>query len=1705
MRKGPIGPFFVYPILTWAIFLLSYHFMKAAHTLIALSLAIAGTVRCDASIIINEFMAGNDTIVVPNAVPGSFDDWIEIHNTAGTDQDIGGWRLTDDPEDLNTWIFPVGSIVPANGYLIVFASGDDTPDANNNLHTNFKLSKSGEYIALIEPDESIATEFGPAGSPYPNQSDDFSYGHHPVTDEVVFFSNPTPGAQNDENGIARVDPLLVAPTRGLYQSAQQITLSTTTPGATIYYTIDGSAPLTDTGTPGPNASVYSSPFTINRTTVVRSAATANGLSPSAREAHTYLLLDIDNANANGTDANGLNTPFLQQTQPAGYGGFPSGDYNMDTRVTRSTAQSPGHNGLSVAQAMLQGFKETPSISISMPPADFVQIYANPQTQGLERACSAEFLPAENDSRSSFQEHCGLRVQGGASRIPSRSPKHSLSFRFRGDEYGAGRLRQALFPEVNVENFNSIALRAGYNNSWIHSSASQRQVGSMIRDQWMRESLRDMGNEDSGAGFLAHVFVNGLYWGLHNVAERQDNVHYANYDGGDSDLIDARNGSSLIEGTAAAWNSMRSVVSSRNWGNIQQVLDVDNYIDFQIIQRFGGNRDLKTDGNWRASGGGPFSTPTEMRPWKLYSWDGERVLENQNETAVPLDPMGIRSSLEAIPEYRQRFADRAYMHLTGDGALTPAKTRARWEKYAETIDKAVIAEAARWGDHRRSTPYDRDDWLTEQNRLYNSYFPARTNNVINQLKSSNLYPSVETPAFAINGQTSEGGFVGDHNQLTLNGETGTIYYTLDGSDPLLPDGSISPNALPIFSGVATETVFPFESDQWHYLNSTTALSSSNVVRTNPASGYDSSDWKHPLFDDSSWSEGQGLIGGRTATSINAARANTIINIGTLGNSFPTVYFRKEFEVVDAADVTSLSLSVIRDDGLIVYLNGKEVYRENMAAGVIAYEDFALGNAAEADILETEIPLAPGDLLEGANVLSIELHNASANSSDLGMDLALSLSRPAGEPVINLPGSALITARLKVEDEWSAPVSGTFLLEQPADASNLVISEVNYHPREATLLEKLAAAPLEVENKDLFEFIELTNTGATPVNLAGLSFSDGISLSLSPHAIAPGERALIVRDEEAFLSRYGENLSDLIAGTFDGGLDNDGETLTLLDRSGSIVSSFTFNDAGSWPSRPDGDGSSLELLDFTGDLSNPDNWAPSVTFHGSPGVNGPIDDRRIVINEVRSADAGMDFIELHNTTASSLDIGGWLLTDSKRVYRSYEIPPTTLGGLDYLVISDNEYHATAENPISDYSGSAGASPTTVTSPAHGLTTGEVITIEGYNGFSQFNDSFEVTVIDQNNFTISASFLDNAAIKGNWRTGRPFGLNSGGSGDDLWLVETDSSGTPINFVDQVEFAAAIPGTTLGRWPDGMGLDTLFTMTARTPEAPNSGPVLGPIIISEVHYAPTASDTHEFVELTNTGDDAVSLEFWRLRGGLDFNFDSSHSIAAGESIVIVTFEPQNDIAQSVDFRDTFGITPSVTLIGPATDGPLNDEQGTVRLQQGVGQDGTDQITIDEVRYLSTSPWPLANGGTSLTRNGALDFGNFSSAWNGAAPTPGSVLETEDYQTWAASNGAGPENQDSDGDTLSNLLEFALGTDPNSPDELPSLVQVGTEGTISFTSHIGRSGVTLEFQTSSDLETWSTRETIATELSGSIQTREFSVNLSETPKTFWRFRVLTF
>lgn len=114
--------------------------------------------------------------------------------------------------------------------------------------------------------------------------------------------------------------------------------------------------------------------------------------------------------------------------------------------------------------------------------------------------------------------------------------------------------------------------AGYNNSWIHSNAAQRVAGSMIRDQWMRQSMIDMGNPAGGEGFMVHMFVNGLYWGVHNLCERADASHYAAHNGGDVDFLDARNGAQYTDGNGNAWNQIAGVVNSGDWTKIPQVTE-----------------------------------------------------------------------------------------------------------------------------------------------------------------------------------------------------------------------------------------------------------------------------------------------------------------------------------------------------------------------------------------------------------------------------------------------------------------------------------------------------------------------------------------------------------------------------------------------------------------------------------------------------------------------------------------------------------------------------------------------------------------------------------------------------------------------------------------------------------------------------------------------------------------------------------------------------------------------------------------------------------------------------------------------------------------------------------------------------------------------------------------------------------------------------
>jgi len=219
-------------------------------------------------------------------------------------------------------------------------------------------------------------------------------------------------------------------------------------------------------------------------------------------------------------------------------------------------------------------------------------------------------------------------------------------------------------------------------------------------------------------------------------------------------------------------------------------------------------------------------------------------------------------------------------------------------------------------------------------------------------------------------------------------------------------------------------------------------------------------------------------------------------------------------------------------------------------------------------------------------------------------------------IQIPASAVkvdrtYRVRCRMKDNtgrwshWSDPVQ--FIAGQPLSAGileNLRITEVMYNP---------AAQPAgNPTDNDEFEFIELKNIGEETLDLTFVSFVDGITFDFSNSSVTsllPGEFVLVVRNEAAFKSCYGTDLSSKIAGEYSGKLSNNGENISLVDFWNGTIVEFEYNDGQGWPVSPDGGGHSLVALNSAlvgepeGSLNYGGNWRASTYIGGSPGRDDP----------------------------------------------------------------------------------------------------------------------------------------------------------------------------------------------------------------------------------------------------------------------------------------------------------------------------------------------------------------------------------------------------------------------------------------------------------------------------------------------------------------------
>lgn len=1097
-------------------------------------------------------------------------DWIELYNDGGRAVIIGNMYLTDDITNLSKWQIPLGTQIPAYGYVLIWADG---MTADDELHASFSLSDKGEQLALYQSDaqtlvESVSFDF---------QSEDISYGRHPSNSDTWYYmTTPTPGQPNTGSGyFGLVADIEFTLSRGFYIHPFHVDIRCDTPDALILYTTDGSDPQNSE-----TAQLYGNPLFIDKTTCVRAYATKPGWLATPVQTHTYLFLED------------VITFSQEQALAAGYpntwySSYP-GDYEMDPDVT----QDPVYK-----DHMKDALLSIPTLSLATDKDNLFSKDYNPDTGGIyiypghgttggqdwERPVSAEFFDANSNG---FHLNCGLRIQGGESRNPQKMPKHSFSLRFR-DEYGPTKLNYPLFENWPVDSFDSIQLRGFFNNSWGHWTASQREKATCIRDQWMRDTLTAMGQIDAGQGFFVHLYINGMYWGLYNLEERPEEDHYAAYHGGNADTIDARNGNSTTNGTSQSWNQLRQAVTQQDWNTIQSLMDVDNFIDFMIAEYYAGNQDIKADGNWRSAGGGP-----DQRPWRFYAWDSERILENVNQTSLSSsdDPSGLFNTLRQIDEFQERFGDRVHKHLFNYGALTPEAANLRFQTRVNEIQEAIIAESARWGDYRRDMHsysggpyylYTRDDfWYPECNRLIFDYFPQRTDKAIQVFRSMDLYPTLDAPTFLINEVYQHGGHIEANQTLSMTASAPSILYTLDGSDPR--DGDIS---IPDVQIVST-TLIP-ENAAKKILVPTQDIGTTWQGGSEP-------------YNDSAWTAGTpvipnmpGAVGYERSSGyesfISYDLQNSLYGVNT--SCYIRIPFTVDSSLLDT--LSDLSLYVRCDDGCVIYLNGTEIGSINKP-NPLTWNSECDNRSDDTAFALISVSQYINLIKPGQNILAVHGLNHGVTSSDFLFSVELvgietittEQQEQSPEPLntfhyetpITLPYSTVVKARA-YNGQWSALNEAVYSVGPVAQS--LRITELMYHPAEPNT-----------------EFIELANYGTETINLNLVHFSTGIDFTFNVTDLAPGERVLVVENQTAFEAAYGTDLP--VAGQYQGSLNNGGERIILQDAAGQDILNFKYKD---WYKTTDGQGRSLEITPlFEPDpalWSDKSTWQASSVDGGTPG--------------------------------------------------------------------------------------------------------------------------------------------------------------------------------------------------------------------------------------------------------------------------------------------------------------------------------------------------------------------------------------------------------------------------------------------------------------------------------------------------------------------------
>jgi len=737
----------------------------------------------------------------------------------------------------------------------------------------------------------------------------------------------------------------------------------------------------------------------------------------------------------------------------------------------------------------------PVVSISTKPAyledNTIGIYTN-GTNGIPGNCQsapmnwnqdwdrhAVFELFNPDGTRRFDQAVDIRIGGACSR---NNPQKSFVIKAR-DKYGKKTLDEKLFPNKPFSEYGGFIFRNAGNDFW----------QTMFRDAFIQHLTVGQMDIDYLDYQPAIFYLNGDYWGIQNMREKIDGDYIeANYGISKDDIDLVETWGNAIEGTSDAYNiyldSLQNKVNRTDPQAIKFIerhIDVQEFINYLATEIYVCNTDWP--GNnvkfWRQR-----STNGKFR-WILWDLDfGFALYTNQSYATHPTlsfatDPdntdwpnpawstLHLRLLLQN-PVFRSRFIQ------TLTTAMGTTFSPDRVNQFITTFQNRIAAEmphhATRWETSVPNWNYEvgrlRD--FAEQRNAYMRGHIADFFGLGDQVKINATVSPAEAAVFNFNGVRAETiidapYYKGLPFQITPQAQEGFAFKNWkikkreSASVPLVDAGGA-----------------------WRYFD----------LGSLPDAA-----WMAVAYNDNAWQQGNAQLG------YGEGDEETVVSYGPDGNNkFITTYFRKSFSLADTVGLQNINAKVLFDDGVIVYLNGIEVYRNNMPGGAVTFNTLAL-QAVPVENAFNGFVIPKGILIPGQNVLAVEVHQNGNTSSDISFDFSMSTVKLGSEVELTSTTLALSdTAYTDIELE------AVFETQAVNPVQNIVINEFS-----------AASSWVTDEAGDTEDWIELLNTGTQAVDLAGLYITDKLSSKLKfqikngvggETMIAPGEYKVLWADED-----------------------------------------------------------------------------------------------------------------------------------------------------------------------------------------------------------------------------------------------------------------------------------------------------------------------------------------------------------------------------------------------------------------------------------------------------------------------------------------------------------------------------------------------------------------------------------------------------------------